>query len=86
MIVNANVFVIKALRRQGVGKKSGNPYDFTTVRMLDENGNVFDAGVDRSIIGPKLDALLEIIQENLDVTLELRPKGFDVSLTLIDWK
>jgi len=74
-------------KKEGVGKKSHEPYKFYQANIVDTDGNVFSMSVDRSI-EESADFAEYLKVRNIDVVADIKitPKGFGVSLSLLDFK
>jgi len=78
------ITVLKTFHKEGIGKKSGKPYDFYTASVVDEDANVFTFNLSDKLVqewGSKLDELKNEFFESAQI--EFRQKGYDCSGTII---
>lgn len=85
-IKNVKITLLKVVKKEGVGKKSGKPYLFYVATVVDEESNVMQFNIADSVVSQpaKLNALLGIRNEEIVVSFKLLPKGnFDLGASIV---
>jgi len=85
LIPNIEATVLKVVKKEGTGRKSGKNYKFFTATVVDADANVFSLNLADSLVQSEenVKALLEIRNEECELEVKFSPKGFDVSGTIM---
>jgi len=80
---NAEVTLLRCDLREGNGKKTGKPYSFYQVSVVDEDAKVFQLNLSDAVVKELGEAglkkLLETRNEAVTLDIKFSPKGFDIS-------
>lgn len=82
---NLELTLLKIVNKNGVGKKSGNPYNFDVASVVDEDANVFTLNLSDQVSASLTEDMRSLRNVAIEATVEFKPKDFDVSGTLVEF-
>jgi len=85
-VENLELTLLKIVNKNGIGKKSGNPYNFDVASVVDEDANVFNLNLSDSVSAALTDEVRSLRNVAIEATVEFKPKDFDVSGTLLEFR
>jgi hypothetical protein len=85
IVKNVDLTLLKLVKKEGVGKKSGKDYLFYNASIVDADANVFGFILDEKIVSDskKLADLLSAKNVSARADIRFSPKGFDVGGTIL---
>jgi len=85
-VENLELTLLKIVNKNGIGKKSGNPYNFDVASVVDEDANVFDLNLSDSVSAALTDEVRSLRNVAIEATVEFKPKDYALSGTLLEFR
>lgn len=84
IVKNCELTLLKTVLKEGVGKKSQQPYKFYVASVVDEDANVFNMNLADEIVDSS-DFEVISVAKNVSVRADIKfsPKGFDIGGTIV---